>query len=335
MELFFSHTSALEFLRNESLSIPLETRCSNKLVIHDFQNVRKDHLHLVAPTAASVQDVIASRYSYMSQPVHIMASSPNMRCKSPNIICHSCTKKLGSESAIRISSDQCASSPELCFVQMSQLLSLAKTIELGFELCGTYAKPNGDNIEIKARNPLTSPQRIMQFLQRTSLTGKENAKRAIKYVQAGSASPMETLLTLLLCLPKRHGGYGLPRPKLNYPIKTQRISFGEVHGGERICDLFWPDKKVSVEYDSVRYHENARSISRDAIRRVEVANADVAVVTVSKAQIFDVVKTDEVAALLFKLLGVRFQKPSAGWRMIQKSLRAELMNSNSRKNSEI
>ncbi len=209
---------------------------------------------------------------------------------------------------------------------MAQLLSFVDTIQLGFELCGTYAKGNAASEGVPARNPLTTPMHLRRYIERYhARSGTQRAVHALRYILPGSASPMETVLAMLLHLPKRYGGYGLPAPKLNYPVETTQTHFGERQARQRICDLIWPDKLVAVEYDSDLHHRDDQSIARDSIRRVELENANVSVVTVTRAQVFNLTRMDEVAGLLFKLLGVRFQKPSVHWRAEQRRLRDELI----------
>ena len=52
--------------------------------------------------------------------------------------------------------------------------------------------------------------------------GKRKAIKALRYVANGSASSRETILTMLLTLPYRMGGYGLKQPLLNHRIDLGR-----------------------------------------------------------------------------------------------------------------
>ena len=118
------------------------------------------------------------------------------------------------------------------------------------------------------------------MLEDLGCRGWRKACRALSHVQAGSASPMETALTMMLCLPVARGGFGLPLPELNEAIGPLR------------CGLYWPAARLALEYDSNAYHTGARRIAHDAQRRAELARLGVEVVTVTHTQ---VIATDELA----------------------------------------
>ena len=94
---------------------------------------------------------------------------------------------------------------------MAAVWGIEKLIQLGFELCGTYDTTNGD---VRECAPLTTVDRLDAFLASLGpMHGKKNASYALRYVANNSASPRETALAMLLCLPYRMGGYGIPMPQ--------------------------------------------------------------------------------------------------------------------------
>lgn len=326
MEIVLSHISALEYYRSESAFIGLSTRCSTDLVVHEFARPTNSSLTAHRPSGANILDRTTARFGYLSRPVHVVAFSADRRCRMPEVVCHVCSQRLSSRAFVRIGPHEYAASPELCFVQMAGSLSLPETVALGYELCGTYSKANLGGESAFARDPLTSPKLLRRFASQCSARcGVKKAEQALRHIQGAAASPMETVLAMLLSLPRNRGGYGLPAPKLNHPVDTVRSHFGEMHGDHRICDLLWPEAKVAVEYDSHLCHAHAQAIARDSMRRTELANAGIAVVTVTKDQVYNLRKLDEVAGLLFKLLGRRLQKPLPTWRERQAALRSVLL----------
>lgn len=90
---------------------------------------------------------------------------------------------------------------------------------------------------------------------------------------------MESLLSMLLCLPPSLGGFGLPRPELNCPIETNE-------GGIAIrrCDLCWPDQQFALEYDSDTFHSDESKLHLDSSRRSALEKAGVHVVSVTKTR---------------------------------------------------
>ncbi|MCL1895345.1 MAG: hypothetical protein FWG03_02225 [Clostridiales bacterium] len=137
------------------------------------------------------------------------------------------------------------SSPEFCFLQMAGQLTLAKLIELGYELCGVYSMPNADDKNVPERGfynrqPLTSIKKLKAFLDSMpGVKGRKKAMRALRYLRDGSASPMETKLAILLTLPYMLGGYGFSLPEMNkriaYRVGADRKRFDKEecvgHGG--------------------------------------------------------------------------------------------------------
>ena len=99
------------------------------------------------------------------------------------------------------------------FTLYCQRHDLLPSIELGMELCGTYTKAAYDTRESFSRYDLprlTSAQSLEMFLHdNRRIYGVNRAHEALAFVRDKSASPMETALVLLLCLPVSEGGYGL------------------------------------------------------------------------------------------------------------------------------
>lgn len=116
------------------------------------------------------------------------------------------------------------STPEFCFLQMAGCLSLVQLIQLGFELCGTYALVGGAPA-VRRAAPLTTKVKLAAFVEQSSgARGCKKAARAVRYVQDGAASPMETMLAMMLCLPYGLGGYGLEKPLINHRVDVPSSS---------------------------------------------------------------------------------------------------------------
>lgn len=111
---------------------------------------------------------------------------------------------------------------------------------------------------------------------------------------------MESLLSMLLCLPPSLGGFGLPSPELNCPIATN-----EEGVAMRKCDLYWPNQKFALEYDSDAFHSDVSKLHFDSNRRSTLEKAGVHVVSVTKNQVFDRGKLLGLAAIASKKLGKR------------------------------
>ena len=136
------------------------------------------------------------------------------------------------------------------------------------------------------RPPLVSIGRLRRYAELArGFYGRGRALRALKYVVPGSASPMETALVMLLCLPCSLGGYGLPLPVMNHHV-GQNMPRDSIAGKEYyVCDLYWPDAGLDVEYDSDLCHTGPDRIADDSARRDALKELGVDVITVTWQQI--------------------------------------------------
>ena len=214
-------------------------------------------------------------------------------------------------------------SPELCFVQMATLWNLPKLIELGFELCGAYDL--SDN-SYRTCAPLTSVEKLTAYANSLDKThGKRKAIKALRYVANGSASSRETILTMLLTLPYRMGGYGLKQPLLNHRIDLGRRERRIAGKNYLVCDLYWPEAKLDVEYDSRLHHAGEAEQEKDSARRTALAYAGILVITVSSDQLHTRSEMDKVAHAMAKRLGTRCRSRAHDWELKQIRLRSQLL----------
>ena len=223
------------------------------------------------------------------------------------------------------------SSPELCFVQMAGELPFAELVALGYELCGSYRidKDNTDGKGFREELPLTNAAGLRSYAAKAAgLKGLNNSKQALNFIIDRSASPMETILAMMLTLPYRYGGYGFSKPQLNYRIEVP-TNFGKAAGKNGLtvyyCDLYWNDKQVDVEYDSDAFHASSEQIFKDAVRRNALTKTGVTVITVSRKQIFEKESFRELAETLAKLLGKRLKCAGKDFRICQNKLRLQLL----------
>ena len=223
------------------------------------------------------------------------------------------------------------SSPEFCFLQMAGYLSLAGLIELGYEFCGKYSMPAAGDAEAPSRGfyhrePLTSVKKISAFIARMpDFRGRKKAVRALRYLLEGSASPMETKLSMLLTLPYKLGGFGLPAPELNarvVPSKTAGKSSGRAF---YVCDLFWADQNLAVEYDSDMFHTGSERIAEDSLKRNSLALMGVTVITVTTRQLYDSLEFEKAARTLANCLGKRLVFKNPGFAAAHLELRNQLL----------
>lgn len=254
-----------------------------------------------SPYYSQIDTGILWKFGIDEKPVSILVScKANMR-KSQNLSPRIWSGKHPSRSFYKIAQGLYVSTPEATFLQLGKESSLIQLITIGYELCGSYGLSAQSDSGFLRREPRSNPQLIERYLEKCDgIHGVKAAKRASSYIAKGSASPMESLLSMLLCLPPSLGGFGLPRPALNFPIETNE-------GGivMRRCDLYWPDQRFALEYDSDTFHSDASKLHLDSSRRSTLEKAGVHVVSVTKNQVFDRGQLFNLATIVSKRLGKR------------------------------
>jgi len=253
----------------------------------------------------------------LTLPLDVAVKVPNARRASKIARPHVISSNISEGCFLDAGNGLFVSSPELCFIQMARELSLIKLIELGFELCGSYSLPvlsagvaeSGDlGNALKKHPPLTNHRKLTAFTARNrGERGAGRAARALRYIADGSASPMETILVMLLTLPYKLGGYCLPMPEMNARIRPAKSAKKSASKSYYSCDLFWPDLNVAAEYDSDAHHTGAERIASDSKRRNTLASIGIVVITVTKQQIKSVVETEKAASLLASNMGKRLR----------------------------
>lgn len=260
------------------------------------------------PSVYQIKDALWLR-PHLGEPVHLLFPNPDVRPRSKEVVAH-CTSSLrGAGSLIEVSAGIGVVSPEICLIQIAER-GMLPFLKAAYELCGTYRIARITDLDTRGavyqQEPLTNPAQIAKTLSANSqLAGSVAARSALKYLEAGSGSPRETALALLLGLPRVHGGYGFKVPKLNYPIKVSSV-------GRRICgksrlvlDLYWPEAKLCLEYDSEEFHSTRERHSADAQRRNVLQSMGIRVIEVTAGQLGSVTKTDALALNVAKALGKR------------------------------
>lgn len=207
------------------------------------------------------------------------------------------------------------SSPEFCFLQMAQVVDDLELIELGFELCGGYAvNPSGEHGLVQ-RAPVTTPKRLSAFVEKAKgAPGIQRARRAVKYVLAGSRSPRESRTAMLATLTRTNGGFGLPAPALNCGVQLP-VNIALAVGTPTIYpDLYWGNAATVLEYDSLDWHDGYEAAEHDAQKRMAYQLLGLDVITLTKSQFNDLDIMTGMFDMLAKRLHVR--RPHANARQL-------------------
>lgn len=276
------------------------------------------------PRARDLRALKEQGFGFLSLPVHVLVPEANMRCRHQAVASHvnadACRK------VARMGEGVYAVPPEECFLELARCLPFPYLVETGFEICGRYARAVGEFDELVKRPQLTSVAKLAVFLEgQGSVPGVRTARRALSYILDGSMSPMETVDVELLCLPVKLGGYAFPLPQMNGVVSVEARYRSHVRKPYYLCDLYWPEARFAIEYDSNLHHTGAERIAEDAIRRIDLAYLGIEVATLTQRQAFDRREMDRIAQLLAKRLGIRLRMERLDPAGAQGALRNQLL----------
>lgn len=255
----------------------------------------------------------------------ILVSSQSSRSKSTKIVTHVCTNSAVTTIALAKPHGILIPNLGFLFVQLAQCVPFLTLIEIGYELCGSYTLLPDESTFAQCA-PATNRNHLAKGIRALrGMRGRKIATKALQFVADSSASPMETKLTMFLCLKRTMGGYGLPFPKLNYPIEPTSSARKAAHKQRYVLDLYWPKRKIDVEYDSDSYHASSEGITSDAQRRNALQLMGVTVITVTRGQLYSAASFDRTARTIAASIGVRLPKTSQRWIRQKQTLRYALL----------
>lgn len=312
MSLFIGHRSAYDFwLTNDapSVSKPMRVRIPSGARIK----------------GSDLASLDLSRFRIANRPVHLIVRDAEDRCRTRDSVCHVWNGPTPTGSFVRLDSGLYISSPVRTFTEMSRELSLVELIRFGYQLCSTYVydKDSTDGFR-KREAPLTTIRALQSYAEKMRHQyGSKKTMRALRFLAESSASPMETILSMSLSVPRMIGGYGIEIPGLNVCINAHAQSL--VDRDHFDCDPYWKKHRVCVEYDSQAFHSGDEAETHDSARRSALLAEGITVVSVTRDQFFDARTFDETARTIAKLVGNRLPNNDASWMMRRYKLRTELL----------
>jgi len=183
--------------------------------------------------------------------------------------------------------------------------AVIRVAQVAMELMGTYRLPSAPGSETRYHcSPITSAEKIGAFIDAFPPsngyrhTGAfHNLELIIQWAMPRSASPMETALALMLTLPPKQGGYGIPQPELNSPLDQ-----GDPNSLKP--DFLWREQGLAIEYDSDEFHAGAGADKVEAdIERANVLRAQgLTVLEITRGIALNLSKLDTAARQVATLL---------------------------------
>lgn len=311
MKIIISHNSAADFWRTV---YPVHRRPSRPAHCSAFEEGT-----VFASSASDVWGLaptwVNPRFLKSENGVfHVLSLLHSDHSRSDAHMTHSWTTPLPEGSLFALDENVYVSSPEFTFLQLAHSLDFLQLIAYGFELCGTYVFDEHLERGFNTRNvPLVTLDELNNFVESAERSsGRAKARKALRYIQEHSASPMESVCALLLSLPYRYGGYALPKMLLNTKIDVPRSLEVLCPSGYVRADLRVPDTMFVIEYLGGYDHSGWASMQADRGRVVALAEMGFEVVELSSRQVWNLEAFEVVAKRTAKVFNKRIRSDCFG-----------------------
>lgn len=324
MEIVLGHTLSMEFWRAKRSH---SQTCALLARRGEPRSFRSDSPDVAKPSAGDLERLERIGLAQHANPAHFIVPNTLSRVRTACITCSVFDRRIPSSAFVNAGDGVFVASPELCLLIEARTAAFANLVETGYEFCGSYRLAAlSDAGMLSDQLPLTSTSKLQSFLSRArNLNGVDAARKAVPHILPNSESPKESQLSILSSFPGRLGGYGFPQPTLNHPVRISEKARGRSVGRTCRCDLFWPDAKLDVEYDSRLHHAGETEQEKDSARRTALAYAGILVITVSSDQLHTRSEMDKVAHAMAKRLGTRCRSRARDWELKQIRLRSQLL----------
>ncbi len=313
-KLYISHDSALHYWRTNPPRYVLEGSDRNIRVLRDCPTTDKQ-----------VRWFRLSEAEFGQPPVDVLVPPQGPRPRSI-LRYHVQKAQVPRQSLFPLRDGIHVVSPELCFVQLCKTLSFVEALELGMEFCGTYAlRPDALEDKSSRDYQLTS---VSSLRRKTNawkdIHGLAQARRVVNHLVDASASPMETKVYLLLCLPQQYGGFNIEKPELNVEFDLPEEGRLILRQNKVKPDFLWRNRNLVIEYDG-EYHSDPDQALRDEKRRVILETMGFTVLAVKKRQVYDPIAFTGVAEMIAKKCGKRLRPLTLKQRYARDNLRNALL----------
>jgi hypothetical protein len=193
-------------------------------------------------TAIALLGVDAPRGADPAGPLHVQTGPGSSRVRRPGVVAH--RRAVATVATALLPSGLPVIAPGLAWSQLATTLPLTELVVVGDGL-------------VRRRRPVSTRNDLAAAVSGLppGSRGVRRLRDALALVRAGTDSPMETRLRVLLVLA------GLPCPEVNVLIRDDR---GEVVA---MPDLSYPGLRVAIEYDGDVHRVDRGVWRRDIARR--------------------------------------------------------------------
>lgn len=310
--------------------------------------------------ASAIADSAAALSVALHPPVDLLVNEPSQRSTSALVRPRLCSMSQGECAICAAAPNVGVTTPLFALQQIAARASLARTVMLASELCGSfsvYVAPepmravlqrlidegrlprisgwspvldqDGRLTELWSRPPLATARQIREHAQGSPVVrGRAQLMRAAELVVDGAASPFEVVAGMLLGFSRRLGGEGYGAFSHNRKVALTLDSRRLARRGFLVCDLFWAAgdgrRALDVECQSRLAHASGDAALSDADRSAALDLMGVDVVNVTYGQLADPRRFEALSQLVAQKLGVPHREKTAGQRAAAERLRAEV-----------
>ena len=145
------------------------------------------------------------------------------------------------------------STPEFFFLRKANEVSFLEAVHIGIELCGKHVTkltmPSiGDEWGF-LKQSRTNTLKIREYLAEISDTDAgKNALNVLDYVIDDVSTPFDAYLYMMLHIPKKHGGAGLPMPDVSAAYENDHEFMPPSYGKFLAYDICWRDIRIAIQY---------------------------------------------------------------------------------------
>lgn len=305
--------------------------------------------------AGRIRDAHALLALCSELPVEILVTNTRQYHRSELIKPRVWRAELTPGSCARITDELYATTPEFTMLQLCAHASLAQTVLLASELCGSFAtfacpapikahlemlhrtnrlfdyggwKPSfvdGKLTDLWSRDPLTHPAELKMTAQASPVRiGKTKLLMASQLTVPNAASPFEVQAGMLLGFPRRLGGEGHSGFTYNAKVQLSNDARLLAQRDTCYCDLLW-DERLDLECQSVQYHDNEDSYLSDSDRTAALKLMGIDVLPVTYKQLSSRNRFDALSRTVSTLRGIPFKPATQRERALSDQLRAEVL----------
>ena len=269
-------------------------------------------------TSAKVPTAELARLGIGSRPLHLLASHRSMQRYSKRHIVHIWSPPYPEGTFVHVSPHIYVLSPIASLMRMSTTMTDTEVLKHLYQLVGSYRiGPDG----LHERPPLMTLEQVRSYISScNNVNGAKRIRQLLPFIAEGAASPEEAKLAIILVLPERMGGFGLPLPELNRQVIVGTGGQNET----RYPDLLWEVFKLIIEYLGDEHHNRPDRFGPDAARKTHLQEAGYTVIDVTKFQTARKDELDSIAATARNIMGLPPLKQTEDFREKNEALRAAL-----------